>query len=182
MAVVAVAVLAACGSPDVTAERGAPARPDRPRELRVDGVDPCQLLSGTQRATLGLDGDPVPDASTLQTYPGRVSRCAISVVQPKAIVAIQSTVSTAGIDVWLTGEPIADIVPTAAGGFPAIVARPLNDVRATRCTVVVDVAAGQAFEVLVADGGKTPPVPQDELCQTAQLVADAAIATMLTKG
>jgi hypothetical protein len=47
------------------------------------------------------------------------------------------------------------------------------------CSVLVDVADGQMLDVQFADGGRTPPIPQEQLCVGAQRVADEAVETLL---
>ena len=52
-----------------------PAGPARPRDVPIDGVDPCTLLTEEQREELGLDGRPLLDRSPSLLYPGEVFRC-----------------------------------------------------------------------------------------------------------
>jgi len=43
----------------------------------------------------------------------------------------------------------------------------------------VDIAPGQLIDVHFADGGRKPPIPQDQLCDDAALVADRVMDTLL---
>jgi hypothetical protein len=45
--------------------------------------------------------------------------------------------------------------------------------------VVVDVAPDQLLDIHFADGGRQPPIPQPQLCQGAQAVADAVMVTLV---
>jgi hypothetical protein len=45
--------------------------------------------------------------------------------------------------------------------------------------VIVDVAAGQLLDIQFGDGGRQPPIPQPQLCEGAQSVADAVMVTLL---
>src|SRR5919109_3942694 len=60
--------------------------PPRPREVRLDGVDPCSLLTAEQRAELGLDRPPVFDLGPSRLYNGEVPLCAIRGFEPRAIL------------------------------------------------------------------------------------------------
>ena len=58
------------GEPSV-AEPTGPALPPRPRDVPIDGVDPCSLLTEAQRAELGLDRRPVFDLEPVGPVRGR---------------------------------------------------------------------------------------------------------------
>ncbi|MDN5748074.1 MAG: DUF3558 domain-containing protein [Pseudonocardia sp.] len=62
-------------------------------------------------------------------------------------------------------------------GFPAVVARPVTD--PLFCQVLVDVAPGAAVSAIFRDGGRRN-IPQDDLCDGAVQVANAAMATLLS--
>ena len=46
--------------------------------------------------------------------------------------------------------------------------------------MVIDVAPGQLVEVQAMDGGRKPPIPQEQLCRDAEEGANAAMTTLLT--
>jgi hypothetical protein len=75
------------------------------------------------------------------------------------------------------GDLEAQVTALEVRGFPAVQAVPnrFSDF----CSVLIDVAPGQLIDVQYADGGREPPVPQDQLCQGAEQVADAAAQTLL---
>jgi hypothetical protein len=151
--------------------------PARPREVRIDGVDPCTLLTEEQRAELGLDGEPRFDNSPSLLFPGNVPMCVTSGFEPRAIALGVSVVTTAGIEFFTSGRLAADVRPADVVGFPAAVAVPT---RLTQfCAVVVDVAPGQLIEVQALDGGRQPPISQEQLCRDAEQGAKAAMTTLL---
>jgi hypothetical protein len=86
-------------------------------------------------------------------------------------------VTSTGIELFTSGRLAADVRASTIHGFPAVVAMPtrLSDF----CTVLVDVAPGQLLDVQFGDGGREPPIPQEELCVGAEQAADAAMATLL---
>jgi hypothetical protein len=173
-------LLAGCTTISGQAEPAAPSTssPQRPREVRVDGVDPCSLLTEEQRAELGLDGRPVLDRSPTSLYPGGdVPSCTVSGFEPRAVWVGLTLVATAGIERYASGDLRVDVRPATVRGFPALTAKPQ---RFTEwCSVIVDVAPGQLIDVHFADGGGTPPVPQEQLCDDAAVVADRVMDTLM---
>ena len=152
--------------------------PPRPREVRLDGVDPCSLLTEEQRAELGLDGPVVFSQTPVGLYPGAdVPACDIGGFEPRAVAVGISLVTSVGIERFTSGELAAEIRPISVRGFPAVVAVPVR--YTDYCTVVVDVAAGQLLDVQFATGGRQPPIPQPQLCRDAETVAEAVMATLL---
>jgi hypothetical protein len=180
--VVVLLVLAGCTTVEGTPEPAPPgtsasAAPARPREVRVDGVDPCSLLTEAQRAELGLDGRPAFDSSPSLLYPGEVPLCLTRGFSPRAVAVAVGVVTTAGIEFFTAGDLAADVRPVKIAGFPAAVALPTRFTEF--CSVVVDVAPGQMIDVQFRDGGRRPPIPQEQLCNDAERTADAVMATLL---
>ncbi len=144
----------------------------RPGSLVLDGVNPCTILSSSQRADLSLDSTPTPytDAEFDQAR-----ACTIRGVE-SGTVARLALVLNMGVDVWLSDEAQVQTQPVTADGYPALVVRTpgLTDA----CDVEVDTAGDQFLDVLFRDGGNTPPIPQDTLCQGAQRVAEAAVSSL----
>ncbi|TWF75619.1 uncharacterized protein DUF3558 [Pseudonocardia hierapolitana] len=150
--------------------------PPRPREVRLDGVDPCELLTEEQRAEMGLDGRPSFSVAPSQLYGGEVPACVISGSEPQEVVVGMSVVTSAGIERFTTSRELAaELRPVQVRGFPALVVVPaqFND----SCTVVVDVAPGQLIDAQFGDGGGRPAVPQPQLCQGAEALANAVAPT-----
>jgi hypothetical protein len=174
-------LVAGCATDDGTA---APAEatgvqlPPRPRDVRIDGVDPCSLLTDEQKSALGFETLTFVDSSPSALYPGGdIPLCAIRGYEPRAISLGLSMVTTAGIELFTSGQLAAEVRPVTVGGFPAVVAVPTGFTK--YCSVIVDVAPGQLLDVQFSDGGRVPPIPQDRLCSDAEQVADAAMATLL---
>jgi hypothetical protein len=153
--------------------------PPRPREVRLDGVDPCSLLTPEQRAGLGLDGTPRLTTPYAELFGGTVPTCTITGLKREPIAVGVGVVTSVGIERWRGGDLAADMRPTTVAGFPAVVAVPqrLTDY----CSVEVDVAAGQLLDVQFSDGGGRPPIPQDELCRRGGQVAGQLMASLLTR-
>jgi uncharacterized protein DUF3558 len=169
----------------VTSPTSADARPNgsvelppRPREVRLDGVDPCSLLTEQQRAELGLDGRPVFSQAPVSLYKGAdVPSCTTGGFEPRAVTVGVSLVTSVGIERFTSGELAAELRPISVHGFPALVAVPTRFT--DYCTVVVDVARGQLLDVQFATGGRQPPIPQAQLCRDAEIVAGEVMTTLV---
>ena len=153
--------------------------PPRPREVRLDGVDPCSLLTAEQRAGLGLTSEPRTSTAYVELFRGDVRTCTMRGRSPESVLLGISAVTTVGIERWQEADLAAQVRPTTAAGFPALAARPpqLTDY----CSVEVDVAAGQLLDVQFGGGSPQSPIPQEELCRRAEQSADAAMVTLLSR-
>jgi Protein of unknown function (DUF3558) len=162
-----------------SAESTALSLPARPRDLRLDGVEPCSLLTEQQRVELGLDGRPTSSTKPSVLFGGDETVCVFSGYDPRAISVGVGVVTTAGIELFESGQLDARVSATDVQGFRGVVALPTRF--SDFCSVLVDVAAGQLLNVQFADGGRKPPIQQQQLCIGAQQVADAATQTLLTR-
>jgi hypothetical protein len=146
--------------------------PDRPRDLPLNGVDPCSLLTPAQRAEFGLDGLASPGNTSNALFAGRA--CDISGYEPREIDVGLTLALRNGIDDLIAGVR-DELTPTTILDFPAVIARPpVKDA----CSVDIDVADGQFLDVALFDAGKNPPIPQDQLCADAIRIAEAALRTL----
>jgi hypothetical protein len=151
--------------------------PPRPREVRVDGVDPCSLLTPQVRAEQGLTEEPLRGRGYTALYRGTIEQCSVTGFGEPAVTVGLGLSTTAGVEVFDPRNPDAVYAVIDVAGFPALTAS------LTRfpefCTVAVDVAAGQVLDVQFRDGGNQPPLPQDELCRRAQIVAESSMTQLL---
>jgi hypothetical protein len=164
-----------------TTEEAAPTTvslPPRPRDVPVDDVDPCSLLTRQQRAELRLDQPPLPDREPSVLYPGEVSSCTISGDDPAISFYIQA-VTTAGIEFFTTGQTASEVRIIELARFPAAVAAPVHT--DDSCKVLVDIAPGQMLDVQARSAGEDPPIPEDQLCSDAQSAANLVMDTLLNQ-
>ena len=156
------------GPPPTTTVTLAP----RPTSLSLVGVNPCTILSSSQRADLSLDAPPT--AYTDAEF-DKAKACSIRGLESGTVARLALVVNM-GVDVWLSDEAQVQTQSVTADGFPAIVVRTpgLTDA----CNVEVDTADNQFLDVLFRDGGNSPPIPQDTLCLGAQRVAEAAVSSL----
>jgi hypothetical protein len=151
--------------------------PPRPRDVPIDDVDPCTLMTRQQRAELGLDQPPRLSREASLLYPGDVSRCSIRGNEPAISISI-SAVTTTGIEFWTSGRAAAETQPVEVADFPALVAT--SEVVDDGCNVLVDVAPGQMLDIQSRSAGARPPIRQDQLCRVAEQAANLAMDTLLT--
>jgi hypothetical protein len=149
--------------------------PQRPRDVPLDAVDPCAVLTPDQRISLSLDN---PPSAYVEPSFGNAKACTIRSTT-SGNVARLALVLASGADVWLSENAQVEYTVSSIEGFAAITVRTpdVHDV----CTVEIDVAEGQFLDVMFRDGGNSTAVQQDHLCLGAQRVAEAAMASLLQK-
>ena len=141
----------------------------RPRELKLDGKDPCATVPKADWAKFSIDRA-IPEQDPTFKSPScffNSSKGAFGVV----------LVVTEGIDAWAPGKRLAE--PTNVDpvrGFPAIsLRRPTSE---TQCDIAVDVARGQYVLILVViDLNDLSNVP--ERCTYAHQFAETAMNTLV---
>jgi len=146
--------------------------PPRPFEARMDGVDPCELLTSRQRGQLGFDREPLADT---EAGFGDAPTCSFRNATAK-VGARLSLITTEPMSVWTDDTAQVQATPVVLAGFPALVIKtPDLDMA---CNVAVDVADGQHLDVLYRDDGGQPAPPLDALCAGAQRVAEDAVSSL----
>jgi hypothetical protein len=153
--------------------------PPRPREIRLDGVDPCSLLTPEQRTALGLDSEPRSSNPFVGMYRRDVPTCTVRGPYPETVLLVSGTVTSVGIERWLAGDIAADVRSTTVAGFPAVIAVPRRF--SDYCDVAVDVAAGQLLDVQFGGGGPRALIPQEELCRRALRSAELIMSSLLAR-
>lgn len=152
----------------------APSLSPRPRELPLAGIHPCALLTRAQRTDLSLDQQPVEYVDAAFDH---AVACSIRGASSGTVVRL-ALVTSMGVTVWLDSTAQVDARSTVVATFPALIVRTpgLTDA----CNVEVDTSANGFLDIMFRDGGNTPPIPQDVLCQGAVRVAEAAVTTLST--
>ncbi|MCK2238349.1 MULTISPECIES: DUF3558 domain-containing protein [unclassified Crossiella] len=149
--------------------------PPRPREIKLDRVDPCTLLTTRQRRTLGMDRPPLPTR-----YPtmGNAKVCDFR-DSTRALTVRIGLVLVQGVGVWLEETAQADVKAATVAEFPAVIVRTAEQTRF--CNVEVDVAQGQFLDIQFGDAGNAAPPGLDAMCASAQEVATAAMTTLMAR-
>lgn len=142
----------------------------RPREIKLDGKDPCQLLTAEQLPPLKID-----EAGRPGTAPAFMAKdCSWTVTGADSRLA---PVTSEGIEVWTSGKRTGQAEETAPiATFPAISVTASSD--QDRCDVMVDVADGQyllaTFSVSPSFRARFP-----KPCDGARQLAEAAMRNLV---
>lgn len=145
----------------------------RPGTIELAKVNPCKILTPAQRSSLSLDSTPTPYTDTEFD---QAKACSIRGIQSGTETRL-ALVTSMGVDVWLDDTAQVDARATTVSGYPALIVRTPG--LRIACNVEVDAADNEFLDVLFRDGGNTPPIPQDALCQDAQQVAADAVTSLL---
>lgn len=151
--------------------------PPPPRELSLDGLDPCTLFTEAQRTQLKIsDVDPgVSDGTTI--YEG-MKNCALDVDDQEPFVTYD-IVAVTNVDVsfWLNEQRNADAELISVAGYPAAEFH-TKGVEDEDCAVAIGVAKEQHLhvEMMPLSGEFT----QEEICQASEQAAEMAVQTLQT--
>jgi Protein of unknown function (DUF3558) len=153
--------------------------PPRPRELKLDGVEPCDLFTDAQLAQLKMVRKR-KHLSESQTYKG-MRDCSLVGGAPSFDSYSAMAVTIEGVDVWLTGKRNVEAKLSSVAGFAAADYwfRGAHDHQTADCTTSVDVAPGQNLMVS-ADNDSKQTYTLDQLCQRAEQAAALAMQTLQT--
>ena len=148
--------------------------PPRPKSIPLNGVDPCSLLTATQRAQFGI-GD---GKKTIVGHGETGSACAYNLTDINSGTGgfDVGVITSPGIEHWLNPNLIATVKQVTVAGFPAV--NITNEGQATGCDTAISVADGQMLEVdngVVAQG-----LTSAQSCEKTNAVAEAAMATLQT--
>jgi hypothetical protein len=183
LAVVALVALTACGgspagpanSPSTASppQPGTSALPPRPTELRLDGVDPCSLLSSDQRRELGVNGG-VFARDTNSTVLSGDSCLWSNLPNSPDNAYLGRLVLRTGAGYALGREPLRMV-----DGFPATTTGSVGSDPTYYCLMLVDVAPGQALGASYDNGRKDYPGMNHRLaCDKAQELASMMLSTL----
>lgn len=155
--------------------------PPRPRELKLNGLEPCSLITQAQRTELKIDRTRSRSNGT-QQYKG-MPECVLSIEKQQPFYQYVVTAATnEGIGPWLSGKRNVEAKLVSVSGFAAVTfwSRGAHDTNADGCTLAIDVANGQQLMVDTNnDGGHSFTL--DQMCQRAQHAAELAMQTLQTK-
>ncbi|MGH3879711.1 MAG: DUF3558 domain-containing protein [Actinophytocola sp.] len=152
--------------------------PPRPRELSLEGVKPCSLLTPTQlgqlRSQLQLDNPPRSYTSTDAHY--KAPTCGLEQSREPFDAIDLMVVTSEGAESWLTGDRNVDAWLVSVGGFPAVDYK-IKGSEDVECVTALDVADGQQ---MIVDFIPLERRDYKELCQVTEQVAAMALQTLQT--
>jgi len=151
------------GSSSTAAPSGQPTLPARPRELRLDGVNPCTLFPEGRRPEFEVNQPPVGPSMN-----GKMVDCSFS----SQTGGVSIDVDTQRGAAYFLGDTKSSFgVAIAVADFPGVSGYPKAIERST-CFVEIDVADGQNLSIQYNDRRRPGPAV---LCPIAQKVALVAL-------
>jgi hypothetical protein len=150
-------------------------KPPRPKEIKLDGIDPCSTFTTAQRSELKIDESQDKALDVLNNeQPAPTCRYHAN---GRTIFSYNvSLVSGEGIEYWEAGSNL-DVDAKTVAGFAAYQYK-LSGTSEGYCSYAVDVADKQQLIVQffpIGDG-----FTQDQMCQNAAKGAELALATLQT--
>ena len=168
-------LLAGCaGTPATTATPTNSPLPARPSELVLDRVDPCTIITPTQRTQL-LVGKP----KSVRTKDGSdLAAClwARFPQEPQDFYLISMDVKL-GAEYALASDSGSRVIDI--NGFTAVESQRSDTPPGVNCMLAVDVAAGQNLAIRYDYFGSTVPMTTQSSCEKAATLARMAVQTML---
>jgi hypothetical protein len=150
--------------------------PPRPRDISLDGLDPCTLFTKAQRTQLKTT-DVESGESGSDTFKG-MKECVLEVDAQEPFYDYTAlAVTTEGVEAWLTGQRNVEAEPTSVQGFPAAQFK-FRGSNGEGCDLAVGVAEKQNLWIQVVPYSRG--MEQDELCQMARQAAEMAMSTLQT--
>jgi hypothetical protein len=150
--------------------------PPRPRDISLDGLDPCTLYTDEQRAQ--LQANDVESGVQGSEYFKDMKECVLYVDDQEPFYEYSAlAVTFEGVEAWLTGQRNVDAELTSVQGFPAARFK-FRGVEDEGCWFAVGVADKQylAVQMQPTSQGFT----QDKLCQMALDATNMALTTLQT--
>lgn len=151
-----------------------PAWPQRPREMRLDDVHPCEVLSAQQLSTLGVSKPRFTPATNTR---GATCQWAHSPEEP--LDAYTAEVDTqSGIEA--TFDNPRGTRATTIAGFPAVETQGFHSPANSNCGLVVDIAHAQTLNISYDYNGAMPST-REMACTKARAAAELAMQTLLQR-
>jgi Protein of unknown function (DUF3558) len=163
---------AVTGSPSQDSDL--PRLPPRPRELRIDGFDPCSALTPAQVKSLN-----VAFYRTVKPGTARGPGCDWIHSPTEPVESYSIDINTRGGVELAFGQPHLNVVMIA--GFGAVETPGLLSSGERDCIVNIDVASGQAIQVNYFYNGSTVPMNHEIACRKARNAAELAMQTIQAK-
>jgi hypothetical protein len=170
-------------SPPPRTQSGSPsssaAIPPRPKELTINGIDPCALFTQTQITQLQVDRTRKRTNESEQ-FNG-MAECVLEVRKQPFYNYTATAVTNEGIRPWLSGSRNVDARLGSVAGYAAATYwfRGARGTNAADCSTAVDVAEGQQLIIKTNNDGDHS-FALEQMCQRAEQAAALAIQTLQT--
>jgi hypothetical protein len=152
--------------------------PPPPRDLSLDGIDPCALFTESQRSDLQINEVTPDDGGGAGTIYKDMKNCTLDKDAEEPFISY-SVIAVTNVDVaWWINEPHnADVKLISVGGYPAAEFHLLGGGK-HECAIAVGVAENQHLHVEmepISDG-----ITGDAICQGGKEAAEMALQTLQT--
>jgi hypothetical protein len=151
--------------------------PARPRDIKLDGVDPCKLFTAPQLGQIKVDRqrNSVQSEEVFKNAPV----CQMDGADGQVFFDYEAwLVTTEGIEPWLSGKRNVDAKLVSVEGFPAATYK-LQGTTHFACDTAVGVADGQQLMVQFRPTNRDV-FTQDQMCQKSEQAASLAMQTLQT--
>lgn len=150
--------------------------PPPPRDLSLDGLDPCTLFTDSQLADLEIDDVRPDDGSGAGTIYKDMKACTLDKSAAEPFISYAVTAVT-NVDVgWWINEPHnADVKLISVGDYPAAEFH-IKGGGTYDCAVAVGVAKNQHLNVEMLP--LSDDITGDAICQGSKHVAEMALQTL----
>jgi Protein of unknown function (DUF3558) len=151
--------------------------PPRPRDIKLDGVDPCKLFTKAQldQIKVSRQRGSVQSEEVFKNAPV----CQMDGEDNKVFFDYEAwLVTTEGIEPWLSGKRNVDAKLVSVEGFPAATYK-LRGTTHFACETAVSVANGQQLMIQFRPTNRDV-FTQDQMCQKSEQGASLAMRTLQT--
>jgi hypothetical protein len=146
--------------------------PPRPRDIGLDGVNPCTLWTADQLAALALT--PSPRRSVTTAGDDICHFDALDQKPPEITLSVATIVDHDAANMYLPdhGDTIVDVA-----GFPAVQS-PADPAGIRPCQVLVSVAPGQTLEITLDYSSIKNHLTTEQACELTVKAATLAMQTL----
>lgn len=169
------------GSESPSSEESTPSSvdvPPPPRDLSLDGIDPCTLLTDAQQTELSINDVRPDDGSDAGTIYTDMKACTFDKDAEEPFISYDF-VAVTNIDVgWWINEPHnADVKLISVGGYPAAQFH-IKGSGKYGCAVALGVAKNQHLHVEMLP--LNDEITGDAICEGSKQAAEMALQTLQT--
>jgi hypothetical protein len=151
--------------------------PPPPKDLSLDGLDPCTLFTDAQQAQLGID-DFRTGVSGGTTIYKDMKNCALDKEKAEPFYSFDVVaVTNVDVDYWINQPHNVDVTLISIGGYPAAEFK-TKGTEGADCAVALGVAKNQHLHVEFVP--LSEDYEQDQLCQRSEQAAEMALQTLQT--
>jgi len=152
-----------------------PSLPPRPRDIALNGVDPCALWTTRQLTELALIPNPRKSVTTAGDDICHFD--ALDPEPPEITMSVSAVLDHDANDVFLPshGDAVVEVA-----GFPAV-RQPADAAGPRPCTVAVSTTKGQFLEIVLSYASTQAHLSGEQACELTTKAATFAMQTLQTQ-